>query len=94
MKWLYVFNVPGEYVVVRLGVMYGDYHWRKHGDEEFLFILEGKFLVDLRNRIVTLRSREGFVAPRVTAMAFLSLGAGEAPSVADSLRARLRAPPM
>jgi cupin domain len=51
--------------VVRLGVMQGEYHWHKRdNDDEFFFVLDGEFLVDLSDRTVTLRPREGFVVPR------------------------------
>jgi mannose-6-phosphate isomerase-like protein (cupin superfamily) len=51
--------------VVRWGVMQGAYHWHKHdNDDEFFFVLDGEFLVDLPDRTVTLRPREGFVVPR------------------------------
>jgi mannose-6-phosphate isomerase-like protein (cupin superfamily) len=59
--------------VVRLGVMQGEYHWHEHPvDDEFFFVLEGRFLIDLEptadgitpGRIVDLRPREGFVVPR------------------------------
>ncbi len=36
-----------------LGVMQGEYHWHKHDDlDEFFFVLEGSFLIDLENRTV------------------------------------------
>lgn len=51
--------------VVRLGVMQGEYHWHKHDNlEEFFFVLEGKFLIDLEERTVELTARQGFVVPR------------------------------
>lgn len=51
--------------VVRLGVMQGEYHWHKHGrDDEFFFVLDGRFIIDLEDRSVELREREGFVVPR------------------------------
>src|SRR5437879_13026226 len=51
--------------VVRVGVMQGEYHWHKHDNlDEFFFILEGTFLVDLEERTVTLRARQGFVVPK------------------------------
>jgi mannose-6-phosphate isomerase-like protein (cupin superfamily) len=51
--------------VVRLGVMQGEYHWHKHeSDDEFFFVLEGSFLIDLEDRIVTLKPLEGFVVPK------------------------------
>jgi mannose-6-phosphate isomerase-like protein (cupin superfamily) len=51
--------------VVRLGVMQGEYHWHHHDHEdEFFFVLEGRFLVDLEDRTVELGPREGLVVPR------------------------------
>src|SRR6185503_16518304 len=41
--------------VVRLGVMEGEYHWHKHEDEdEFFYVVEGKFIIDLEGRTVEL----------------------------------------
>jgi mannose-6-phosphate isomerase-like protein (cupin superfamily) len=51
--------------VVRLGVMQGEYHWHKHEqDDEFFFVLDGHFLIDLEDRTVDLSPRQGFVVPR------------------------------
>lgn len=51
--------------VVRLGVMQGEYHWHKHDAlDEFFFVLEGEFLIDLEDRTVTLGPRQGFVVPQ------------------------------
>ena len=51
--------------VVRLGVMQGEYHWHKHdNDDEFFFVLEGHFIIDLEGRSIDLKSREGFVVPK------------------------------
>ena len=59
--------------VVRLGVMQGEYHWHEHTeDDEFFFVLEGSFLIDLEpradgitpGRVVTLGPHEGFVVPK------------------------------
>jgi len=51
--------------VVRLGVMQGEYHWHKHdNDDEFFFVLDGHFIIDLENRSVDLQPRQGFVVPR------------------------------
>ena len=45
--------------------MQGEYHWHKHDkDDEFFFVLEDEFLVDLPDRTVTLRRRQGFPVPR------------------------------
>jgi mannose-6-phosphate isomerase-like protein (cupin superfamily) len=51
--------------VIRLGVLQGEYHWHKHDrDDEFFFVLEGRFLIDLEERVVELKPLEGFVVPR------------------------------
>jgi mannose-6-phosphate isomerase-like protein (cupin superfamily) len=51
--------------VVRLGVMQGEYHWHKHdNDDEFFFVLEGHFIIDLEDRVVDLGPQEGFVVPK------------------------------
>jgi mannose-6-phosphate isomerase-like protein (cupin superfamily) len=51
--------------VVRLGVMQGEYHWHKHdNDDEFFFVLSGKFIVDLEGGSVTLSPQQGFVVPK------------------------------
>ena len=51
--------------VVRLGVMQGEYHWHKHDhDDEFFFVLEGGFIIDLEDRSVTLAAQQGFVVPK------------------------------
>jgi mannose-6-phosphate isomerase-like protein (cupin superfamily) len=51
--------------VVRLGVMQGEYHWHKHdNDDEFFFVLEGHFIIDLEARSVDLQPQHGFVVPK------------------------------
>ena len=52
--------------VIRLGVFEpGEYHWHKHdNDDEFFFVLEGRFIVDLEDRSIELKPREGFVVPK------------------------------
>ena len=54
--------------VVRLGVMQGEYHWHKHDDlDEFFFVLEGRFLIDLREdgeRTVELGPKQGLTVPK------------------------------
>jgi mannose-6-phosphate isomerase-like protein (cupin superfamily) len=51
--------------VVRLGVMQGEYHWHRHEhDDEFFFVLDGHFIIDLEDRSVDLQPRQGFVVPR------------------------------
>jgi mannose-6-phosphate isomerase-like protein (cupin superfamily) len=51
--------------VIRLGVVEGEYHWHKHDhDDEFFYVLEGKFYIDLEGRTVELAPRQGFVVPK------------------------------
>jgi mannose-6-phosphate isomerase-like protein (cupin superfamily) len=51
--------------VVRVGVMQGEYHWHKHDDlDEFFYVVEGLFLIDLEDRTVVLEPRQGFVVPK------------------------------
>jgi mannose-6-phosphate isomerase-like protein (cupin superfamily) len=52
-------------VVVRLGVMQGEFHWHKHDDQdEFFFLLDGLFRIELENaKPVELRPRQAFQVP-------------------------------
>jgi mannose-6-phosphate isomerase-like protein (cupin superfamily) len=51
--------------VVRLGVLEGEYHWHEHNDiDEFFFVLDGHFLIDLEDKVVDLGPRQGFVMPK------------------------------
>jgi len=51
--------------VVRLGVVEGEYHWHKHEqDDEFFYVVEGKLLIDLEDRLVEIPPRHGFVVPK------------------------------
>src|SRR3989442_3311582 len=47
--------------VVRLGVIQGEFHWHKHDNEdEFFYVVEGEFVVDLDGRTVVLVPHQGF----------------------------------
>jgi len=51
--------------VVRLGVVEGEYHWHKHDDDdEFFYVVEGRFLIDLPDRLVELGPGQGVVVPK------------------------------
>jgi dTDP-4-dehydrorhamnose 3,5-epimerase-like enzyme len=51
--------------VVRLGVIQGEYHWHQHtDDDEFFYVVDGRLLIDLEGKTVTLGPRQGFVVPR------------------------------
>jgi len=51
--------------VVRLGVVEGEYHWHHHDDEdEFFYVVSGRFIIDLEERMVDLTPGQGFVVPK------------------------------
>ena len=51
--------------VVRMAVVQGEYHWHEHKDiDEFFFVLDGRFLIDLEDRVIDLAPRQGFVVPK------------------------------
>jgi mannose-6-phosphate isomerase-like protein (cupin superfamily) len=51
--------------VVRLGVMQGEYHWHRHDDEdEFFYVVDGRFIIDLEGRSVELTPGLGFTVPK------------------------------
>ena len=51
--------------VVRLGVVQGEYHWHKHDDDdEFFYVVSGRFMIDLEGRTVDLTPGKGFVVSR------------------------------
>jgi hypothetical protein len=51
--------------VVRLGIVEGEYHWHSHADlDEFFYVVDGRLLIDLEDRIVELQPKQGFVVPK------------------------------
>lgn len=51
--------------VVRLGIMQGEFHWHKHDEEdEFFFVLQGEFLIDLEGETISLGPQQGYTIPR------------------------------
>lgn len=51
--------------VVRLGVVKGEYHWHKHdNDDEFFYVVDGLFIIDMEDRSVELSAGQGFVVPK------------------------------
>jgi mannose-6-phosphate isomerase-like protein (cupin superfamily) len=53
-------------VVVRLGVLQGEFHWHKHDEEdEFFFVLDGLMRIEVEGRPpVELGPRQGYVVPK------------------------------
>src|ERR671927_324772 len=50
--------------VVRMAVVQGEYHWHEHKDiDEFFFVLDGRFLIDLEDRVIDLAPRQALIAP-------------------------------
>lgn len=52
-------------VLVRLGVMQGEFHWHEHDDQdEFFFVLDGLFRIELEGAdTVELGPRQAFAVP-------------------------------
>ena len=51
--------------VVRYAVVAGRYHWHKHdAEDEFFFVLSGRFIIEMRDRTVELGPEQGYVVPR------------------------------
>lgn len=51
--------------VVRLGVVQGEFHWHKHDKEdEFFYVVEGRFIIDLEDQTVELLPKQGFTVPK------------------------------
>jgi mannose-6-phosphate isomerase-like protein (cupin superfamily) len=51
--------------VVRLGVVQGEYHWHQHdADDEFFYVVEGRFLIDLPDRMIELGPGQAVVVPK------------------------------
>jgi mannose-6-phosphate isomerase-like protein (cupin superfamily) len=52
--------------VVRLGVIEGEFHWHKHGDEdEFFLVLDGRLLIDVEDGdTISLQPHQGCTVPK------------------------------
>ena len=51
--------------VVRLGVVQGEFHWHQHEKEdEFFYVVEGRFIIELEDQTVELGPRQGFTVPK------------------------------
>lgn len=51
--------------VVRLGIVQGEFHWHKHDrEDEFFYVVAGRFLIDLEARTVELLPKQGFLVPK------------------------------
>jgi mannose-6-phosphate isomerase-like protein (cupin superfamily) len=53
--------------VARFGEVHGEYHWHSHDhDDEFMFALEGEFLIEFHDRTISLAANRGLVVPKGT----------------------------
>ena len=51
--------------VVRLAVIEGEFHWHKHDrEDEFFFVLEGLLLIDMEEKVIQLKPKQGFTVPK------------------------------
>jgi mannose-6-phosphate isomerase-like protein (cupin superfamily) len=51
--------------VIRLGILKGEFHWHKHDQEdEFFFVLDGDFLIDLEGETISLARHQGYTVPK------------------------------
>jgi mannose-6-phosphate isomerase-like protein (cupin superfamily) len=51
--------------VVRIGIVEGEFHWHKHdNDDEFFFVLEGKLIIELEDRVIELNPNQGTTIPK------------------------------
>ena len=64
-KWQNISLCTVNNSVIRLAVIEGEFHWHKHNEEdEFFFVLDGLLLIDLEDRVIELRPKQGFMVPK------------------------------
>ncbi len=64
-KWQNISLCNVNNSVVRLAVIEGEFHWHKHEKEdEFFFVIEGLLIIDLKEKIIELRPKQGFTIPK------------------------------
>ncbi len=53
--------------VIRLAVIEGEFHWHKHDKEdEFFYVIDGLLLIDLKDKLIELKPKQGFTVPKGT----------------------------
>ncbi len=51
--------------VIRVGIVHGEFHWHHHDrEDEFFYVVSGRWLIDLEDRTVELSPGQGFLVPR------------------------------
>jgi mannose-6-phosphate isomerase-like protein (cupin superfamily) len=53
--------------IIRLAVIEGEFHWHKHDKEdEFFYVIDGLLLIDLKDKLIELKPKQGFTVPKGT----------------------------
>jgi mannose-6-phosphate isomerase-like protein (cupin superfamily) len=64
-KWQNISLCTVNNSVIRLAVIEGEFHWHKHNKEdEFFFVLDGLLLIDLEDKVIELKPKQGFMVPK------------------------------
>ncbi|NHJ22776.1 MAG: cupin domain-containing protein [Candidatus Lokiarchaeota archaeon] len=64
-KWQNISLCTVNNSVIRLAVIEGEFHWHKHTNEdEFFFVLDGLLLIDLEDKVIELKPKQGFMVPK------------------------------
>ena len=64
-KWQNISLCNVNESVIRLAVIEGEFHWHKHEKEdEFFFVVEGLLLIDLEDKLIELKPKQGFTVPK------------------------------
>lgn len=64
-KWQNISLCNVNNSVIRLAVIEGEFHWHKHEKEdEFFFVIDGLLLIDLEDKLIELKPKQGFTVPK------------------------------
>jgi len=64
-KWQNISLCNVNNSVIRLAVIEGEFHWHKHEKEdEFFFVIDGLLLIDLEDKVIELKPKQGFTVPK------------------------------
>ncbi|MFX1592899.1 MAG: cupin domain-containing protein [Promethearchaeota archaeon] len=64
-KWQNISLCSVNDSVIRLAVIEGEFHWHKHQEEdEFFFVIDGLLFIDLEDKIIELKPKQGFTVPK------------------------------
>jgi mannose-6-phosphate isomerase-like protein (cupin superfamily) len=64
-KWQNISLCTVNNSVIRLAVIEGEFHWHNHNKEdEFFFVIDGLLFVDLEEKVIELKPRQGVMVPK------------------------------